>query len=226
MLITDLLSNPQLREALGKQYKDGIASAVEGYEDSAADEDSLTGALGQALRGHGSVSFGDGRIVKWRTGYRKLRGRGKNAPEKKWGADGIFEVEITDDSGFRSRKTLPFQAKNNSSSYGNGELVEQAGKIAGLPGGGIVVNYRPGGYVAVDAKLVANRAAGVQQESSLAEKLSHEFLACKIGSAAYLFEAGMKGFVSVEGRVLRLHPWTPGHRVRTRLVVLRAKRAR
>lgn len=219
MHITELLSIPELRDALKRQYRDGISAAVQGYADSAADEDSVTGALGQALRGGGVVDIGAGKCVKWITRYRKLRGRGKNAPEKEWGADGLFEVETIDDSGILSRKTLPFQAKNNSPKYGNSDLIKQAKKIAAFPGGGIVVNYKPNGYVAVDARFVANRDDAGNHESPLADKLSEEFLLCKIGSPSYIFEPAVKGFRSLQGEVLQHQRWTPAHRVRTTLAI-------
>lgn len=124
-LISEMLANDVVRGVLADHYRVSIAAAVRGYADSAADEDAVTGALGQALRGEGTIRL-DGKVVRWTTRYRKLRGRGRGAPEKMLGADGIFEVELEDDEGVRSRKSLPFQAKNNSPSYGDSHLRRQA----------------------------------------------------------------------------------------------------
>jgi hypothetical protein len=52
-LIDEILRNERIRDVLADHFRRGIAAAVSGYEDSSADEDSLTGALGQALRGSG-----------------------------------------------------------------------------------------------------------------------------------------------------------------------------
>lgn len=215
--ITDLLNNDVVRRVLAKHYRAGIAEAVEAYEESAADEDAVTGALGQALHGQGAIVLDD-KIVGWKTRYRKLRGRGKNAPEKRFGADGIFEVELEQD-GILSRKSLPFQAKNDAAGYGSADLMDQASKLAKFPGGGIVVNYRPDGYSAVDAKSVANRDASRHTERSLGDMLSDEFLACKCGSTAYFFEPALKGIVLVQGPLLLQRRWSPAHRIRTTLIV-------
>lgn len=216
--ISDLLKDETLRRTLANHYHRGIEAAVEAYEDNAADEDAVTGALGQALRGQGAVVLND-KVIGWKTSYRKLRGRGANAPEKHFGADGIFEVEVEDGDGLLSRKSLPFQAKNDVASYGKADLVDQAAKLTGFPGGGIVVNYRPDGYSAVDAKSVASKDVNRRDERPLAEVLSDEFLACKCGSTAYFFEPALKGVILVQGPLLLMRRWSPSHRIRTTLRV-------
>jgi hypothetical protein len=218
-LISEMLGTESVRQALADHFRDRVAEATEAYADSSADEDSLTGALGQALRGRGSVRLRDGRVVRWMTRYRKLRGRGPNAPEKKVGADGLFEVELEDDQRVRSRKSLPFQAKNNASSYGDSKLWQQAGQLTEFPGGGIVVNYRPEGYVALDAAMVANGEATREVESPLAESLGRDFLECRRGSTAYLFEPSLGGIFLLDGPLLVLRRWSPEHRIRTTLVL-------
>jgi hypothetical protein len=45
-------------------------------------------------------------------GYSKTRGRGKGAPERRYGTDGIFQLKVTHAANSRYfQKGLPFQAK-------------------------------------------------------------------------------------------------------------------
>jgi hypothetical protein len=196
-----------------------VAAAVHGYADGGTDEDAVTGALGQALRGQGELALPDGRIVRWATRYRKLRGRGRNAPDKHLGADGLFEVEMEDEERDRSRKTLPFQARNGAAGYGDSLLRGQAKRLNAFPGGGVVINYRPEGYVAVDAGLVAEGEATRDSEVPLADALAEDFIDCRRGSTTYLFEPSVGGLLLVHGSFLLVRRWSPHHRIRTTLRV-------
>jgi hypothetical protein len=215
-LIRDILRSDEVRRALAKHYRQAVYAAVKNYVSHSADEDAATGGLGQAITGEGDISVA-GRTLTWKTRYRKLRGRGPEAPEKALGADGIFEIELLDEDGSRSTKTLPFQAKNNISSYGGSKLREQANKIEDLPGGGIIINYRPTTYVVVPAGLVAKGAATLKDERPLADSLAEDFLECKTGSVEYVFDSTRQEFLRpTETGLLRLF-WAPGHRIRTTL---------
>jgi hypothetical protein len=219
MTISDLLQNEGIRRTLSDHYRSGVAAAVQRYADSAADEDAVTGALGQALRGQGELAMPDGRIVRWATRYRELRGRGRSAPDKHLGADGLFEVEMEDEERDRSRKSLPFQARNAAAGYGDSLLRGQAKRLNAFPGGGVVINYRSEGYVAVDASLVAEGEATRNSEMPLADALAEDFIGCRRGSTAYLFEPSVGGVLLVHGSFLTVRRWLPRHRIRTTLRV-------
>ena len=219
MTISEVLQNERIRRELSDHYRSGVAAAVHEYADSAADEDAVTGALGQALRLQGELTMPDGRIVRWFTRYRKLRGRGRKAPEEHLGADGLFEIEMEDEEGDRSRKSLPFQARNRAAGYGDSLLRGQAKRLNAFPGGGVVINYRPEGYVAVDARLVAEGGATRNSEVPLADALAEDFIGCRRGSTAYLFEPSVGGVLLVHGSFLMVRRWLPRHRVRTTLRV-------
>jgi hypothetical protein len=219
MTISELLQNESIRRTLSDHYRSGVAAAVQGYADSAADEDAATGALGQALRGQGELSMPDGRIVRWATRYRRLRGRSRNAPERHLGAEGLFEVEMEDEEGDRSRKSLPFQAQNAAAGHGDSLLRGQAKRLNAFPGGGVVINYRPEGYVAIDASLVAEGEATRDREVPLADALAEDFIGGRRGSTAYLFEPSVGGVLLVHGTFLMVRRWSPRHRIRTTLRV-------
>jgi hypothetical protein len=219
MTISELLQDERIRRTLADHYRSGVAAAVRGYLDSAADEDALTGALGQALRGQGELAMPDGRVVRWATRHRRLRGPGRNAPEKHLGADGLFEVEMEDEERDRSRKSWPFQATNAAAGYGDSLLRGQAKRLSAFPGGGVVINYRSGGYVAVDAGLVAEGEATRNSEVPLADALAEHFVGCRSGSTAYMFEPSVGGVLLVHGSFLMVRRWLPRHRIRTTLRV-------
>ncbi len=215
MTISDLLQDESVRRALSEHYRTGVAAAVRGFAADAEDGQVVTAALGQALAGSGELAISDGRSVRWTTRYRRLRGLG--APERNLGAEGLFEVEMEDEEKDRSRKSLPFQAWVGAQGYGDALLRGQAKRLSAFPGGGVVVNYRSEGYVAVDAGVAAEREATRDDEVDLADVLSREFLGCRRGSTLYLFEPSLGGVLFVHGSFVTVRRWSPRHRMRTTL---------
>jgi hypothetical protein len=188
MTVDEALRERSLRDSLAHQYRSAIAHAEEGFTSHAADEDAVTGALGEAMRASGVATLSDGSVVSWTTTYKKLRGRGPRAPEKRLGADGVFEIEFEDAAGTRSRKSLGFQAKQNGTIRVDQRFRAQAERISQLPGGGLIVIYSANGYFAGDAALIAREERPLYQQS-LADALAGDFLACKRGSSRYYYDA-------------------------------------
>ena len=111
MHVEELLGSPAVREAIVGHYRRGVQAAVEGYPHARADEDTVTGALGQALLARGAFQAEDGRIVTWHTSYTRFGSSGRtDAAEPRYGADGVFEIQLTDEDGVTTRKSLLFQA--------------------------------------------------------------------------------------------------------------------
>ena len=95
----DILPEPVIH-SIRDHYYAGITAAELGYKNNAADEDSLTGALGQSLLTPGLVQvIVNGEVFAWQAYHYKIRGRGKSAPEKDLGTDGIFQIEVFDVEG-------------------------------------------------------------------------------------------------------------------------------
>jgi hypothetical protein len=136
----DLLLPDGLKALIRDRYLAGVSDALAKYAFHAADEDSLTGALGNAISMPHAVVFGDGhRQYSYQVSYRKIRGRGPGAPEKQLGADGIFQIEVTDERG-RQTKGLPFQSKKGWRSV-DSNLLKQARRMLETAGDGIVIDY-------------------------------------------------------------------------------------
>jgi hypothetical protein len=223
MTISELLQDESVRRTLSDHYREGVAAAVRGHAEHATDGEAVTEALGRALVGQGEITLGDGRTVRWATRYRRLRGRGHGPPERNLGAEGLVEVEMEDEEADRSRKSLPFQAWIGAPGHGDPLVRGQASRLSAFPGGGVVVNCRPTGYVAVDAGVVAAGGARPDDEVDLADALGRDFIGCRRGSTLYLFEPSLGGVLFVHGSFVTVRRWSPRHRVRTTLRVAPAE---
>lgn len=181
MDLSDYISSGVLSK-IKKQFSEAVSSAVDSYEDLRADEDSVTGALSQSIK---SKVNGENGNTTWKTRVRKVRGRGKNAPEKSTGIDSVLEIEVfKQNKEFEEcvfRKFLPIQAKNGESSNRK-KLKEQADNIESH-GGGIIVTYGPDKFFACSARSVSEADGKISDGAlrPLDHVISDDFLGCKIG---------------------------------------------
>lgn len=189
------------REFIRDRLIAGVADAEALFDLNAADEDSLTGALGQSISRHRPITFTSGdRDFRLRTYHRKLRGRGPGAPEKPLGADGIFQIDIEDETGQKIwQKGLPFQSKKEWSGSDSG-LVGQAQKMIAEAGQGLVIDYTAEGYKACPANMVVEHQgrASVLRELALLRPLGHvlgdDFLNCIVGVEGLYFDPSSETF--------------------------------
>lgn len=189
----DLQLPPGLKRIIRDRYLAGIADAEAKYRFSSADEDSLSGALGNNLSMPHPMIYSDGlRRWEFQISYQKIRGRGPGAPEKLLGADGIFQIEVRDEDGVW-RKGLPFQSKKQWRST-DGKLLQQTKDMIQSAGDGIVVDYRPNQYSACLALDVIHNQANrrlIDQAGaahSLGQLLGNDFLNCKVGRVGLFFD--------------------------------------
>jgi hypothetical protein len=191
--VEDVLPSEVLT-ALENHFLAGVKRAESTYDLHQADEDSVTGALGQALAELGQTRmFLGGRTFAWRSSYRKCRGRGKGAPEKQLGADGMFELSVIDEFGQPiRRKGLLFQAKNQWRGS-DPRLAAQAERLGGSYPGSVVIDYSPKGFAAFDAKDVS-RLEGKRTQvrpirrGGLGAVLAFEFAHCRRGTVGMWFD--------------------------------------
>jgi hypothetical protein len=190
----DLLPQ-QLMDVLRDRYIAGVATAEAHFADNSADEDSVTGALGQALAMREPLIFSDqSGDFSVQISYRKVRGRGLNAPERLYGSDGIFQIAVTTDEGVVVRlKGLPFQSKINWRGRSS-SVASQSADIEASTGEGIVVDYTTTGYRACPTGL-AVKARGNRREverlngtKPLGQLLGVDFLECRIGTIGLFFD--------------------------------------
>lgn len=183
--MVDVLPEAVLR-SISNSYRHGISRAEQAYIHSQEDEDAVTGALGQALFVPNQIVMLDSAMYTWSTVYYKLRGRGKNAEEKIYGADGIFQIILKNvHEKTLASKGLLFQAKNRWKGKDR-NLATQAELLARNPHTAIVIDYSSAGYKACSAEI-ANRAVGnrndilLEDMQSLSSILSEDFLYCRVG---------------------------------------------
>jgi len=192
------------------RYVAGVADAEAEFGASSEDEDTVTGALGQAISSKGPQVFYHGaQTYVWQVSYKKIRGRGAGAPEKRLGADGIFQIRVSDAAGNTIRtKGLPFQCKKGWQGA-DPKLGRQAGNMVTEAGDGIVIDYTPEGYTACSAaqavQAEGNRRS-VDGMKPLGQMLGNDFLECRRGKVglAYNPEQGAFGHV-ISTEVTALH---------------------
>ena len=165
----------------------GVTNAEIRFPYNAAEEDALTGALGHALTEPVAVLLqtNDG-FFQWRMTSHKLRGRGAGAPEKRIGADGIFQLEVRDEAGaFLVRKGLLFQSKVDWRGTDR-RLLDQTVNLVQHSSSSIVIDYTAQGYRAVAAIDVITaggdrRLVPRDRDKRLSEVLGDEFAGCTRG---------------------------------------------
>jgi hypothetical protein len=184
---------PQVFDSVQAHLRSAGENAVTGWKGNEAEEDSLTGDLGRLLTTHRSVRIrAGGQTWRWRTDYKKFRGRGDGAFEGKSGADGIIQIEVTT-PGIILFKGVLFQAKK-STRLRNAELKKQVLAMEELiPGGSAVLVYDPEGYAAIKGTEYLHPDQGLvgftlRRLLPLAAFFD-EFLECKSGVRGMYYEA-------------------------------------
>ena len=214
MAVEDLLSEAVVA-AIADQYRRAAQDAAHDFADQRADEDSLTGALGGALRRlvEGQAIDERGVAVAWKTHLVKVRGRGRGAGEKALGADAFLEfVVLGADQQPVRRKLLAVQAKKQWSKTDR-KLASQVEAMQRTGQACLVVDYTPDGYFAVDGAAVL-RAGGSarklqpRERTTLGDALADRFLRCKIGTVGASYDVDRQLLLSIpeaEG----LPAWAP-----------------
>jgi hypothetical protein len=181
-----LLPEPVL-DSLRDHYYAGVTAAELGYGHNSRNENSVTGALGQALFTPG-VRFIeiDGHAYRWRAFHEVLSSQGPNTAEHEFGGDGVFQLEVVDREGHvLRRKALMFQAKKDWRGA-NKKLLKQAEDMVAYTPSAIVVDYRKAGFTGVAATDVIEaggnrRNIPQERQKRLAEILGDEFVRCRRG---------------------------------------------
>lgn len=204
--LTTLVPQGLLRR-LKAHFGERIGEAVQRYRYNDADEDSLTGALGHALSTpERIVTVANGVTWSFAVESYKIRGKGPGAPERRTGADGIFQVSVHSNGKPIFEKGLPFQAKKLSR-YRESEVALQTKQMLRTAHTGIVLRFGPEEYDAADARRLAHEGSvgpdvAPTVFTSLEAVLGDQFLQCQIGKVGLSFDrderdptaAGERGF--------------------------------
>jgi len=183
-------------EIIRDYFEEKVSNAEKNFEYHEEDEDSITGALGQELITKEPISYQN---YSLNISSRKIRGRGKNAPERLTGADGIFKITILEGNNVIFKKGLLFQSKKNWKNRDK-NLIEQCKNMIGI-GSSIVINYTEHGYETYDAKDVITEDGNRKslqvnnKKSSLGQLLGNDFLNCVIGKIGLDYDKKSEQFL-------------------------------
>ncbi len=190
--LTTLVPRGLLRR-IKAHFDEGVEEAVKKYRFHAEDEDALTGALAQALSTpEHIVSVLGGSRYSFAVESYKILGKGPGTPEKRMGADGIFQVSVREGDKQIFEKGLPFQAKRKDR-YRPGEVLGQAKDLFRTAETGVILRYGPDGYDAADVRHLLHHDALVPFPtppgfSALGTVLGDWFLQCHIGRVGLSFD--------------------------------------
>jgi hypothetical protein len=171
----------------------------------------VTGALGERLiEPETFVTVGD-EIYHWSAIYHKIRGRGKNAPEKRVGADGIFQLQVLEQQQrFVLRKGLLFESKIQWEGR-DGKLLRQARNLLAQSPSSILIDYSANGYKAIGVTEVVaadgnRRLLPPGDDKPLAQVLGDEFVGCTRGDRGLYWESKGERLIIKGERVADLVP--------------------
>jgi hypothetical protein len=199
--LRDVIPNP-IFEAIQKHLRAVGNDAQTAWPAANAEEDTLTGDFCGRLRTEPQrIRINGGQQWEWSVRYKKFRGRGKGAFEKRSGADGIIDIEVTTD-GEKLYKGLLFQAKKGGLGV-DARLTEQVRNMENLAkGSSAIFDYRKDGYRAVPGDVFLerpDRRIVEGEEHSLGSFLGDEFLPCDRGLRGMYYDA-VRELLLIPGR--------------------------
>lgn len=221
-----------MRNILPSAVYDGIRDHLDRIGNSAGpaawnsaqgEEDTITGDLCSQLRRPWTTVTIEDAQWQWRVDYKKLRGRGPDAPEKATGCDGVVFIEVSASDGSPIvSKGLLFQAKKGRLGS-TSELTAQVESMEGIaPTGSAVFEYSEDRFTATSgATYLGSSAKGRRDHearASLGTFLANDFLSCSVGLLGMYFDAVRQVLiVSDQGAVTQRH-FSVTHRVRIEVV--------
>jgi hypothetical protein len=219
--LIDILPDYVVRE-LQDHLRERSAQAQAGWESAAEEEDALTGDFCGSLRRDWVEVNGDRGRWFWRVKYKKFRGRGKAAPEKHLGADGIFEIEARPIDGDIVTKGVLFQAKKERGGSRR-DLRDQVRKMERIaPGGSAVFEFGPEAY---RAEASAAMFPATQESNRIPHPrhfigryLADQFLPCRSGIRGMYYDAVRHNLAVPVAGTIRIVNMAFAHRVRVEAV--------
>lgn len=202
---------PVIVRMLRKHFYAGVKEAEVRFRYHSADEDAVTGALGDRLIEPETLVTVGGEMYRWSAVYHEIRGRGPHAPEKRVGADGIFQLEVLDQQErFVLRKGLLFQSKIGWKGK-NGKLLQQARDLFAQSNSSILVDYSANGYKAIGVREVIaaggnRRIVAAEDDKPLAQVLGDEFVNCSRGDRGLYWEPERERLIVNGERIADLLP--------------------
>jgi hypothetical protein len=175
-------------------FDESIDEAVKRHRFNKAKEDGLTGGLVQAMAmPEHLVSVVKGSQFSFAVEVYTILGNGPGTPEKRTGADGIFQIIVRHDGKEIFSKGLPFQSKRDDQ-YSKKSVESQAQTMFETSGSGIVLRFSDKEYDAEDVRHEMNDDDEQELPTEpgfhpLGTVLGDWFLQCQIGVLGLTFDA-------------------------------------
>lgn len=169
---------------IANRIRQAVADTLIEFESAAEEEDTLTGHLGARMTTREREVYADDPEIQgiwtWSLQYRKFRGKGAGATEKRIGADGIFELSLAR-KGNVETKSLLFQSKMGTA--GGKDLVEQCATLSTWREAAVILAYEPHQIraVTIDEALRTKGALQKAESTALDDYLARLFVACHVG---------------------------------------------
>jgi len=177
-----LLPDPILA-SIQKHIRRKSISNESGWDAGKDEEDTLTGHYLSNLQTDRWVRvYLRDRSWKWKITYKKFGSKGKDAPEKYLGADGIVQIELQD---LKQRvsyyKGMLFQAKKLYAL----EAIDQARTMEAIaPDGSCIILYGPQQYEGIASKELLeseDKLEPLNAHIRLGDLIADSFLQCLVG---------------------------------------------
>lgn len=214
----DLYIPEEVKRDIKTKLASGIADTLLEFVSAEEEEDTLTGHLLGKLTTRDRKVYVEAAQVKgywsWSLFYRKFRGRGPKATENVIGADGIFEMHLSNGAKTET-KSLLFQSKIGQA--GNGKLVEQCAKLSTWREAAVVLIYDQASVEAITLdQVLANKGSlSSAKRTPLDSYIADQFVACKVGDNDLRYYPQQRVLVWKDERgQLVAANFMPRHRVR------------
>lgn len=196
-LIKNFFSESEL-ENLKRNLNDELEDFIEhDLTDNWAEEDSISGALTRAIRQGFKKTNVSGYRVTCKS--KKLRGRGKNAPELKSGTDIAMTITIADeDSKSIQTKTLPIQIKKNKFDKRGFDQLRNMQNTMNT-GAGLIIKENE-----LKISDAEDLLRGNQNSLNLPDYIADRFLACVSGKKGLIFNETSEEFEFISQSINRL----------------------
>ncbi len=200
MKINDFFDDKAL-STLRSNLQEAEKSTIRDLDNYWEDEDSITGALSsKTMDAFRNTPLDDFEIG---CSMHKLRGRGKNAEEKKYGADVILTTDVFNKHGeLITSKVLPIQAKKKQFKNKDKEQLNTMGKVFNT-GSGMV--YTKEGIKLDNHENIYKTSEKTQK--SYSDYLVEDYIGCKVGRSDIRYDKEKKvlKFIANSNLILNIY---------------------
>lgn len=188
MILKDFFDDSAL-STLKKNLQEAEDKIISRIDNHWSDEDVITGAFNERLLDAFEETTLQNHDIQ--SSMHKLRGRGANAPEKKYGADSVLTTTVLDEKGRPVfSKTLPIQSKKDEFNRKDLGQLEKMNSVIGS-GSGLVYNKDSFQMDSASSIIEGNYGKNKKKASDF---IVDDFIECKTGVKDLLYDPTSEQF--------------------------------